>query len=460
MDSVSFHENGEYQPTAHGREYRRLLAHYLNLMIPEDSRVIEIGCGQGELLALLKARNKVGVDPSNRQIEEARKNCPGATFHVATGESLELNETFDYILVSDTLNHTQDAQALLEAAKKLATTNTRLIISVYNTLWRPLLEAASVLGLRSPQPALNWLSHSDVSNLLELSGWETVKTQARILCPAEIPVVAPLLNRWVAPLVPPLCLSLFTMARVRNAGERRDMSVSVVIPARNESGNIAAAIARTPMMGSWTELIFVEGNSTDDTWDAICKVQKEHPEMRIKIARQPGKGKGDAVRVGFGLAEGDILMILDADLTMPPEDLPKFYRAVAEGSCEMANGCRLVYPMEDKAMRFLNLCANKLFGILFSWMLDQSVKDTLCGTKVLTRVDYEKLAANRAYFGDFDPFGDFDLLFGADKLNLKIRDIPVRYRERTYGETNIRRFRDGILLFRMVAFAATKLKFL
>lgn len=460
MDSETFHEEGKYRPTVHGKEYRRLLARYLNLMIPTDSRVIEIGCGQGELLALLNAHEKVGVDPSPRQVELARQKCPDTTFYIATGENLKLNETFDYILISDTLNHTQDAQALLESVKKLATPNTRLIISIYNTIWRPLLGGASMLGLRSPQPALNWLSNSDVANLLELSGWETVKMQARILCPANIPIIASVLNRWVAPLVSPLCLSLFTMARLREGGVRREMSVSVVIPARNESGNIAAAVARTPMMGTWTELIFVEGNSTDDTWDAICKVQKDHPEMRIKTARQPGKGKGDAVRVGFGLAEGDILMILDADLTMPPEDLPKFYRAVADGSCEMANGCRLVYPMENKAMRFLNLCANKLFGILFSWMLDQSVKDTLCGTKVLTRTNYEKLAANRFYFGDFDPFGDFDLLFGADKLNLKIRDIPVRYRERTYGETNIRRFRDGILLFRMVAFAAAKLKFL
>jgi glycosyltransferase involved in cell wall biosynthesis len=267
-----------------------------------------------------------------------------------------------------------------------------------------------------------------------------------------------LLNRWIAPLLPFFCLSHIAIFRKAGAPPKQP-SVSIIIPARNEAGNIAAAVQRIPSFAGDIELIFIEGHSKDDTWEQIQKVQKDHPDKKILIARQTGRGKGDAVRLGFSMATGDILMILDADLTMPPEDLPKFYNAVASGHCDFANGCRLVYPMEKEAMQFLNLCANKLFGILFSWLLGQHVKDTLCGTKVLTRSNYEALAANRAYFGDFDPFGDFDLLFGADKLNLKIRDIPVRYRERTYGSTNIQRFRHGILLFRMVGFAARKLRF-
>jgi glycosyltransferase involved in cell wall biosynthesis len=237
------------------------------------------------------------------------------------------------------------------------------------------------------------------------------------------------------------------------------LSVSVIIPARNEAGNIAAAVERIPTMGTGTELIFVEGHSRDDTWSQIQRTAAEHPHLSIKILRQTGKGKGDAVRAGFAAATGDILMILDADLTMPPEELPKFYEVIASGKAEFANGVRLVYPMDEKAMQFLNLCANKTFGLIFTWLLGQPVKDTLCGTKALSRAHYEKIAANRAYFGEFDPFGDFDLLFGAAKLNLKIADIPIRYRQRTYGETNIQRWRHGWLLLRMVIFAARKLKF-
>jgi glycosyltransferase involved in cell wall biosynthesis len=233
----------------------------------------------------------------------------------------------------------------------------------------------------------------------------------------------------------------------------------VVVPARNEAGNIEAVVKRTPEMGLWTELIFVEGNSKDNTWDEIRRVKGAHPQKRIKILQQTGKGKGNAVREAFAVADGDLLMVLDADLTMPPEELPKFYDAVVSGSCDFANGSRLVYPMDEKAMRFLNLCANKMFSILFSWLLGQPVKDTLCGTKVLSKKSYDAIAANRCYFGDFDPFGDFDLLFGASKLNLKILDIPIRYKERVYGETNIQRWKHGLLLLQTVVFAAFKLKF-
>lgn len=236
-------------------------------------------------------------------------------------------------------------------------------------------------------------------------------------------------------------------------------SVTVVVPARNEAGNIEAAVTRTPSMGAWTEIIFIEGGSKDDTWQRIQDVQARFPDRKIRALKQSGKGKGNAVREAFTVAKGDILMILDADLTMPPEDLPKFYDAVANGYCDFANGCRLVYPMEEHAMQFLNMIANKCFGLTFSWLLGQPLKDTLCGTKVLSRAHYTQIAANRSYFGEFDPFGDFDLLFGADKLNLRIADIPIRYRDRTYGQTNIQRWRHGWLLLRMVLFAARKIKF-
>ena len=234
--------------------------------------------------------------------------------------------------------------------------------------------------------------------------------------------------------------------------------MSVIIPARNEAGNIDAAIERIPMMGAKTEIIFIEGNSKDDTWARIQAGVKKHAELNIKALQQSGTGKGNAVREAFAAATGDILMILDADLTVPPEELPKFYQALVSGRTEFANGVRLVYPMDERAMRFLNMCANKFFSLAFTWVLGQPVKDTLCGTKVLFRRDYLRIAANRKVFGDFDPFGDFDLLFGARKLNLKISDIPIRYRERTYGETNIHRWTHGMLLLRMLGFSLLRLK--
>ena len=457
-----FAERAPVSRRAGGDSYQRLLADEYNRLIPAGASVLEVGCGAGGLLARLAAGRVAGVDLSARQIAAARERLPGAFFLEAAGEDLvpgSLPGPFDVIILSDTLNFAGDVQRLLGRLHAFAHGRTRLIVNFPSALWRPLLALGRGLGLADGAPPGNWLSPGDVAGLMALEDWETVRVQPRLLLPVRVPLLAGLVNRWVAPLLPWACLTVFSTARPRRVPAGPDPVVSVVIPARNESGNIKAAVLRTPEMGAGTEIIFVEGGSRDDTWAEIQRVAAAHPGRRIRTMRQAGRGKGDAVRTGFAAATGDIFMILDADLTVPPEELPKFYEAVRSGRVEFANGSRLVYPMERRAMQFLNMCANKAFGILFSWVLAQPVKDTLCGTKVLRRADYERIVAGRAHFGDFDPFGDFDLLFGAARLGLRISDIPIRYRERTYGTTNIQRWRHGWMLLRMLAFAARKLKF-
>jgi SAM-dependent methyltransferase len=460
LEKVRDHFDQRPKLTNTGKGYRRILAHYYNLIIPSFASVLEVGCGSGELLRLIRADKKVGIDVSAEQIAVAREQIPTAEFYVQAGETVHLpGKSFDYIVISETTNLAADVQQMFQKLRSVAHADTRMVINAYSSLWRPLIWLATWLGLRSKQPESNWLAPGDIFALLHLSDWELVRTERRIICPIELFGLEKLLNRLVAPLLSPLCLCFFSIARPRGQPYSALKTVSVVVPARNESGNIEATVKRTPEMGQWTELIFAEGNSQDGTWEEIQRVKAAYPNQRIKILQQSGKGKGNAVREGFAVAEGEILMILDADLTMPPEELPKFYEATAGNRCEFANGSRLIYPMERQAMRFLNLCANKMFSILFTWLLGQPVKDTLCGTKVLTRENYKRIVANRSYFGDFDPFGDFDLLFGASKLNLKILDVPIRYRERVYGETNIRRWKHGWLLLQMVCFAALKLKF-
>ncbi len=445
--------------TRAARSYRSELARYFSLLLPADGSVLEIGCGDGELLARLPARTRTGVDLSGVQIEAARTRLPDGVFHRQAVEDLDLEGAFDSIVVSDTLNYVGDVERMFDRLLRVARPGTRLVMNFPNNLWRPLFGFATLLGLRRQQPPSSWLSRRDVDQLLRLAGWETVKVQPRLLWPVRTPLVSSFLNRWIAPLVGWAACTVFVVARPRPATEPPQRSVSVIIPARNEAGNIADAVRRVPRMGAWTEIIFVEGGSSDATWNAIEAAVAATGDRRVKALRQTGRGKGNAVREGFAAAEGDLLMILDADLTMPPEELRKFFRALVSGGVEFANGSRLVYPMEKRAMQFLNMVANHCFGLTFSWLLQQSVKDTLCGTKALSRENYLRLAANRAYFGEFDPFGDFDLLFGADKLGLKIGDVPIRYRERTYGSTNIQRWRHGLLLLRMVVFAARKLKF-
>lgn len=454
-----FYDSAGACTTWAGRQYRKMLAQYYQRLIPADASVLEVGCGDGELLAQLRNRDITGVDLSPVQIELAKKRMPNGHFEVQSGEYLSLDRTFDYIILSETINLASDVQRLFEQLKHVVHSRTRLIINFYHTAWRPLLGMVTKLGLKAKQPLSNWLSPSDVENLLKLAGWELVKEQKRILMPIRFFGVEKLLNRFIAPLVPWLCLTTFQIARPQGISRAKAPSVSVIIPARNEAGNIHAAIKRMPKLGSHTEIIFIEGHSKDNTWQEIQRVaQEEAGQWDIVTMQQTGKGKGNAVREAFDKAKGDILMILDADLTMPPEELTKFYDVMASGKAEFCNGVRLVYPMEKQAMRFLNLCANKFFGVVFTWALDQPIKDTLCGTKVIFKEDYLRIAANRSYFGEFDPFGDFDLLFGADHLLLKIVDLPIRYRDRTYGTTNISRFRHGLLLLRMLMVAIRKLK--
>ena len=317
------------------------------------------------------------------------------------------------------------------------------------------------VGRRMPQPQPNLLSKTDFLNILDLAEFEPIRIEQRQLVPFSLLGVGRLINRFIAPLpgIRALCLRTYVVARPLSARRASNPSTSIIIPCRNEKGNIERAITEMPKFGGHQEIIFVEGNSKDDTLAECHRVRQAYAHLwDIKVMKQDGKGKGDAVRKGFAAASGDILMILDADLTMPPSALPKFYDAIARNKGEFVNGTRLVYPMETEAMRFLNTIANRVFAAAFSYLLNQRFTDTLCGTKVLRRTDYERIVANRSYFGDFDPFGDFDLIFGAAKQNLRIVEVPIHYKARTYGETQISRFRDGWLLIRMVMFAFKKLK--
>jgi SAM-dependent methyltransferase len=448
------------------RAYYRAIERLVKFVVPEGASVLEIGSGTGDLLAAMKPQVGVGLDVSPRLVEIARRKHPGLEFVVGDVEQLDAPDaplagrTFDYIILSDVVGALFDAWAAFRALRRLCTPKTRLIVTYYNFLWEPLLELGELVGRKMPIAQQNWLGMGDLANLLELNHFEIIRRGTAQLLPVSLPPVSTLLNKYLSsmPGLRHLALTHFFVCKLAGGGgpiPTREYSCSVIVPCKNERGNIADIVARTPQMGRGTELIFVDGNSNDGT---VAEIEK-HLKPGIRLIHQgDGKGKGDAVRKGFAAATGDILFILDADLTVPPEDLPKFYLAIAEGKAEFVNGSRLVYPMEGEAMRFLNSVGNKFFGLALSGVLEQRLKDTLCGTKVLFRRDYERIAAARSFFGDFDPFGDFDLLFGAAKQNLKIVEMPVRYRARTYGETKISRFQNGAQLLKMTAYAFRKFR--
>ncbi len=440
-------------------------ARYLRFLIRPGLRVLELGCGRGDLLAGLAVARGVGIDFSPAMIAAARQAHPALEWRVGDVEDPAViadlaAETWDVILLSDTIGSLDDIQLAFEGLRQLCNPDTRIVVSYYSGIWEPAIRLAETLGLKTPTRAQNWLSTDDIRAILELAGFEQIKREWRMLAPKRLFGIGALVNRTLAvlPGIRRLCVRNYLVLRRTRLDTANAPSLSVIIPCRNERGNIEPAVRRLPQMAPRQEIIFIEGHSRDGTLEEIERVVAAYPGLDIKVSVQDGKGKGDAVRKGFDMATGDLLMILDADLTVPPEDLPKFYRVLATGKGEFANGSRLVYPMEDEAMRFLNLVANRGFAMIFSYLLNQRLTDTLCGTKALSRQHYRDLVAGRGYFGEFDPFGDFDLIFGASKLNLKLVEVPIRYLARTYGETQISRFRHGWLLLRMVVFAFWKLK--
>ena len=442
-----------------GGWYHRRLEYIYRFLISPGQRVLEVGSGTGGLLAAVHLAHGVGIDFSDEMITRAKQRHPELEFIQADAHNLsEIKDPFDIIILSDLVNELWDVQRCLEQIKPLCTPRTRLIFNFYSRVWELPLQITQLLNLATPTLAQNWLTRHDIANMLHLAGFETVRAWQEILWPLPL---GGFFNKFLVRLWPfrEFALSNFVIARPQLQRAEKKPKVSVIIPARNEAGNIQAIIERVPKMGQEMELVFVEGHSQDDTYETIEREIAAHPTTPSLLLRQTGIGKADAVRLGFEKASGEVLMILDADMTVPPEDLPRFYEALVSGKGEFINGVRLVYPMEAQAMRSLNFLGNKFFSMAFSWLLGQPIKDTLCGTKVLWKSDYEKIAANRSYFGDFDPFGDFDLIFGAAKQNLKIVDLPIRYRERTYGSTNISRWKHGLLLMRMVAFAARRIKF-
>ena len=442
-----------------GGWYHRRIEQIYQFLISPGQRVLEIGSGTGNLLAAVQPAQGMGIDFSTEQVTRARSRYQEIEFIRADAHDLSaIQGTFDTIILSDLINELWDVQQVLEQLKPLCKTRTRIILNFYSRLWELPLRITQLLNLATPTLAQNWLTRSDVTNMLSLAGFETIRSWQDVLWPLPL---GGFFNKFLVRLWPfrEFALANFLIARPQPEKADSEPRVSVIVPARNEAGNIKSIFERVPQMGQETELVFVEGHSQDDTFVTIEKEVAAHPATRCLLLQQTGIGKADAVRLGFERASGDILMILDADLTVPPEDLPRFYEALVSGKGEFINGVRLVYPMEEQAMRSLNFLGNKFFSLTFSWLLGQPIKDTLCGTKVMWKRDYEIIAANRSYFGDFDPFGDFDLIFGAAKQNLKIVDLPIRYRERTYGSTNISRWKHGLLLMRMVVFAARRIKF-
>jgi len=434
------------------RYYYGRIKRLLRFIIEPRKRVLEVRCQTGGLLAAVEPSFGVGVEISQKLADVAKKDHPDLNFVCADPEDLDLGEKFDYVVFGHIFD-TVDILAALNRIRAHCTQNTRLLIINYNQLWEPVLEIASSMGLRSPYVEPNWVNSEDVNRFLVLSGFTRLRTHRILLFPKYIPLVSAFLNEFLAklPWFRRLCMIQVTVARLKPVEHiENETAVSVIVPCRNEKGNIQAAVERIPDMGKHTEIIFCDDKSTDGTADEVRRMQGLYPDRDIRLLDGPGICKAENVWTGFRGAKGDILMILDADLTVMPEELPRFFAALVENTGEFVNGSRLVYPVPKTAMKFFNQAGNRVFGIVFSYLLNQRFKDTLCGTKVLWRKDWLRIEPGLGGWGIRDLWGDYELIFGASKLHLEIVEMPVHYQERIYGVTKMTRvFWNGVRMLRI-----------
>ena len=447
--------------------YYELLNRLLRFLVEPQKRVLSVRCGTGNLLTVVQLAEGKGIDICPEIVEIAQQRNPSLEFAVAFPDKEEFRtvfkpeEKFDYILFND-IGDTVDVLQALRNLKPLCRRHTRILVITYNHLWEPLVTFAEWIGMKVPRTEQNWLSTLDIANLLKLAGFEALETHRLVILPKYVPLVSAFLNRFCArlPLLKRLCMTQVVIGRLLPPPvPKEELSVSVIVPCKNERGNVEDAVQRMPQLGRQTEIIFCDDQSTDGTAEEVLRVQSLYSDKDIRLERGPGVAKSRNVWTGFGAATGDILMILDADLTTIPEELPYFVDVIASGQAEFVNGSRLVYPVPKGAMTTANMLGNKFFSIAFTYLLGQPVKDTLCGTKALWRSDWARIKPMLGSWGVEDRWGDYELLFGAAKLNLKILDLPVHYQERIYGSTKMTRvFRNGLIMLKMCWHGFLKLK--
>jgi SAM-dependent methyltransferase len=447
--------------------YYELLNRLFRFLVEPEKKVLSVRCGTGNLLAVVRPSNGKGIEICQEIVEIAQELNPSFNFAVASPDKDEFlqafrqGETFDYILFND-ISDTVDVIQAFRNLKPLCQRHTRVLITTYNHLWEPLVTFAEWIGMKVPRTEQNWLSTTDIRNLLKLAGFEALETHRIALLPKYLPLLSGFLNRFCArlPFLSKLCMTQVVVARMLPPPVLpEELAVSVVIPCKNEKGNVEDAVRRIPPLAGRTELIFCDDQSTDGTAEEVLRVRSRYPEKNIRLEHGPGVCKSRNVWTGFDAATGDILMILDADLTTIPEELPYFVGVIVSGQAEFVNGSRLVYPVPKGAMNGANMLGNKFFSVAFTYLLGQRVKDTLCGTKVLWRSDWERIKPMLGRWGTEDRWGDYELLFGAAKLNLKILDLPVHYQERIYGSTKMTKvFRHGLVMLKMCWHGFLKLK--
>lgn len=423
--------------------------------IEKGKTVLDIGCGTGDLLNSLSPSFGVGIDFSFEMVKIASHKYPKLHFQVMDAHNLQLDRTFEYVVMSNLVGYSEDIWQVFRELAKVSNRRTQIIITNYNYLWQPFMAIAEKLKVKMPDKIQNWLPQEFIKQFLYLAGFEVVKSGKYLHSPLNLGILGKIINIVLSniPILDRFALIEYIIARpvFFGAEKHKEIPISIIIPTHNEAGNIKHIVDNMPQIGSKMEMVFVDLPGEDATEDVIKQMIKENKgKILLKYVKQREKtGKIGALRQGILEANGEIIIIYDADATVPPEDLEKVYLALIERKADFINGTRLVYPTEKGAMRFANHLGNTFFAKLFTWSLGQHFTDTLCGTKGFWRQDFMDFEKSKTGYDNFDLFGDFYLLLSAYRKNLRIAEVPVRYKTRRYGDTKMNRLKNGFRFFVM-----------
>jgi hypothetical protein len=387
----------------------------------------------------MKPQRGVGIDISKEMIALASEKYPQYAFIHSPIETLHLDETFDYIIMVDVVDHVYDVMEVFQNLYRFCKPTTRIILTTINPWWDPILTFMEKIGAKMPEGPHNFIEKGNLRRIFEMMDFVVSYSGFMLLFPKRIPLLSYLANSLGVRIWGVNRLSCAQYMIIQPTAKNENdlgLGCSVIIPCYNEQDNIEEAIRRVPAMGKATEIIVVNDGGRDNTVQKVKDLQSEFPNLKL-VDYSPNHGKGYAVRRGFEAAMHEIIMILDADISTPPEELPRFFEPLNKGICQFVNGTRMVYPMQDQAMRIFNLFGNKLFGYIMSFITQQNLTDTLCGTKALYKSDLKRIRWG------LDKWGDFDLLFAAARMGSKITEVPVHYMSRKSGESKMKTFRHS-----------------
>lgn len=432
------------------RYYYTQIQRLLKFLIPPGKSILYFGCYREDVIYSLDASSSVVI---NEEVDERISKNKSVEFVHCKYHLYNPQQEYDYIILDTVIGKTENINLLLRNISSACSSHTRIIIHQENYLWRPLLNFAASFGLKKQEKTQNWLSIKDVETYLETAGFESTRVYKKNIFPLKAGFLGPILNHFFStiPVLDFLKLDQFIVGRFNKPFTqlKSSSSLSICLTVKDEEHNIEPIVSSLPVLCENQEILFVEGNSTDNTAKEIERMKMLFPHKNIRLIKQPGKGQGDAIHTGFKEAKGEIIILYEGDGTSEPYDIQYFYEAIEAGRFEFIEGSRFVYPLSHKCMPLANKIGNVVFAKWFSFFLNQRTTDVLSGIKAIRKKDYEKIYNTWGFLGIPDPFGDFELLFGSARYGLKIGEIPIRYKPRVFGESKTSVFKHGWYLLKM-----------